>query len=79
MGDQYCLIGPYKESSARTEIEEVEFPHNSPLHLAVQVLRDQGFKVSSCNTGMDVINSIDIFTIKTKQQSKAHHEARMVY
>lgn len=49
MGDQYCLIGPYKEASARTEVEEADFPHNSPLHLAVQVLRDQGFKVSLNN------------------------------
>ena len=49
MGDQYCLIGPYKEASARTEVEEAEFPHNSPLNLAVQVLRDQGFKVSLNN------------------------------
>lgn len=49
MGDQYCLIGPYKEASARTEVEEADFPHNSPLNLAVQVLRDQGFKVSLNN------------------------------
>lgn len=49
MGDQYCLIGPYKVTSARTEVEEADFPHNSPLHLAVQVLRDQGFKVSIDN------------------------------
>lgn len=49
MGDQYCLIGPYKETSARTEVEEADFPHNNPLHLAVQALRDQGFKVSLNN------------------------------
>lgn len=49
MGDQYCLIGPYKETSARTEVEEADFPHNNPLHIAVQVLRDQGFKVSLNN------------------------------
>lgn len=46
MGDQYCLIGPYKEYCARTEVEEVEFPHENPLYQAVQALRDQGFKVS---------------------------------
>lgn len=46
MGDQYCLIGPYKETSARTEVEEADFPRNSPLNIAVQILRDQGFKVS---------------------------------
>jgi len=46
MGDQYCLIGPYKEHSARTEIEEADFPPQNPLHEAVQVLRDQGYKVN---------------------------------
>ncbi|XP_057331627.1 glycogen [starch] synthase [Microplitis mediator] len=45
LGDQYCMIGPYKEQSARTEVEEAEFPPHSPLRKAVQVLRDQGFKV----------------------------------
>jgi len=45
MGDQYCLIGPYKEHSARTEVEEADFPPHNPLHQAVQVLRDQGYKV----------------------------------
>lgn len=47
MGDQYCLIGPYKEHSARTEVEEADFPPHNPLHQAVQVLRDQGYKVHS--------------------------------
>jgi len=46
MGDQFCLIGPYKEQSARTEVEEADFPPHSPLHQAVRVLRDQGYKVS---------------------------------
>lgn len=47
MGDQYCLIGPYKETSARTEVEEADFPPHNPLYQAVKVLRDQGYKVSS--------------------------------
>lgn len=45
MGDQYCLIGPYKEYYARTEIELTEFPTSSPLAEAVNVLRSQGFKI----------------------------------
>lgn len=45
MGDQYCLLGPYKEQCARTEVEEMEFPSNSPLNIAVNKLRDQGYKV----------------------------------
>ena len=45
MGDQYILIGPYKEACARTEVEEIDFPSNSPLNKAVQIMREQGFKV----------------------------------
>ena len=45
MGDQYILMGPYKEDCARTEVEELEFPSQSPLNKAVHILRDQGFKV----------------------------------
>lgn len=44
MGDQYCLIGPYKEATARTEVEEG--PLGSPLlNEAVNLVRAQGFKV----------------------------------
>ncbi|XP_076642400.1 glycogen [starch] synthase isoform X1 [Halictus rubicundus] len=63
MGDQYCLIGPYKESSARTEVEEAEFPRNSPLNLAVQVLRDQGFKVVTGTWLVDGNPQIILFDI----------------
>ncbi|KAK0089385.1 hypothetical protein PV325_007543 [Microctonus aethiopoides] len=45
LGDQYCMIGPFKEQCARTEVEEAEFPPDSPLRKAVQSLRDQGYKV----------------------------------
>lgn len=45
LGDQYCLIGPYKEASARTEVEACEFPSNGPLYAAVSEMRNQGFKV----------------------------------
>lgn len=44
MGDQYCLLGPYKEHSARTEVEESVF--TGPLHTAVSKMREQGFKVT---------------------------------
>ncbi|KAI4454787.1 glycogen synthase [Holotrichia oblita] len=44
MGDQYCLIGPYKEATARTEVEEG--PLGSPmLNEAVNSVRSQGFKI----------------------------------
>ncbi|XP_071441109.1 glycogen [starch] synthase [Hetaerina americana] len=45
MGDQYCLIGPYKENCARTEVEETEFNHSSPLYTAVRRMRDRGSKI----------------------------------
>lgn len=45
MGDQYCLIGPYKEATARTEVEEG--PLGAPvLNEAVNIVRNQGFKVN---------------------------------
>ena len=45
MGEQYVLMGPYKERSARTEVEEIEFPNGNPLNEAVNKLRDRGYKV----------------------------------
>ncbi|XP_066257630.1 glycogen [starch] synthase [Euwallacea similis] len=44
MGDQYCLIGPYKEQCARTEVEEGPLSSNS-LNQAVEACRNKGFKV----------------------------------
>ena len=44
MGDQYCLIGPYKEYSARTEVELTPLI-NPKLNKAVEKLNNEGFKV----------------------------------
>ncbi|CAH1963534.1 unnamed protein product [Acanthoscelides obtectus] len=44
LGDQYCLIGPYKEHCARTEVEEGPLGSES-LNKAVNVIRDRGYKV----------------------------------
>lgn len=44
LGDQYCLIGPYKEHHARTEVEEGPLGAE-PLNRAVEALRNKGFKV----------------------------------
>lgn len=44
MGDRYCLIGPYKEATARTEVEEGPFSCQA-LNDAVDVLRNRGYKV----------------------------------
>lgn len=45
MGEQYILLGPYKERSARTEVEEMDFPSGSPLNIAINKMRELGFKV----------------------------------
>lgn len=45
LGDHYILIGPYKELCARQEVETFELPSGTPLAIAVQKLRDRGFKV----------------------------------
>lgn len=45
MGEQYCLLGPYKEHCARTEVEEQEFQVGSPLHTAVSRMREKGFQL----------------------------------
>lgn len=45
LGDQYCLMGPYKEESARTEVEECEFANNSPFQWAVNAMRSLGYKI----------------------------------
>lgn len=45
LGNQYVLLGPYKEHCARTEVEDLEFPVDSPLHKAVTVMRNKGNKV----------------------------------
>lgn len=45
LGDQYCLMGPYKEECARQEVEECEFPNNSPYQWAVNACRSLGYKI----------------------------------
>lgn len=44
------VIGPYKEHSVRTEVEECEFPHDNPLQGAVEALRSHGYKVRHVNS-----------------------------
>jgi len=45
LGDQYVLLGPYKEQHARTEVEEEEFSPAHPLGQAVQLQRQRGYRV----------------------------------
>ena len=46
LGDQYTLLGPYKEASARTEVELGEFSSDSALFAPVETLRSFGWKVT---------------------------------
>lgn len=45
LGDQYVLLGPYKDASVRTEVELGEFPEDSPLTSTVNKLRSMGWRV----------------------------------
>lgn len=52
LGDHYILIGPYKELCARQEVETFELTPGTPLAIAVQKLRDRGFKVNSLSIAL---------------------------
>jgi len=45
LGDQYVLMGPYKECQASQEIELEEFPPNHPLGQAVESQRSRGYNI----------------------------------
>ena len=45
LGDQYVLLGPYKELHARQEVEEEEFSPAHPLGQAVNSQREKGYKI----------------------------------
>lgn len=53
LGDQLCLLGPYKEHSARTEIEEMEFSDGTPLLDTVMAMRNRGYRI---HTGRWLVN-----------------------
>ncbi|KAJ8706381.1 hypothetical protein PYW08_011007 [Mythimna loreyi] len=63
MGENYCLLGPYKEHCARTEVEEADFPPNSPLTTAVNAMRSQGYKVHTGTWLVDGNPQIILFDI----------------
>ncbi|XP_066991231.1 glycogen [starch] synthase [Anabrus simplex] len=63
LGDQYCLLGPYKEHCARTEMEEADFPIGNPLNIAVSKMREQGFKVHTGTWLVDGNPQVILFDI----------------
>ena len=44
LGNDYCLFGPYNESSVQTEVE-VMTPESSVMNDVIQSMRDKGMKV----------------------------------
>lgn len=44
-GEKNILIGRYRPEKAADEIHDAEFPRDSPLAVAVEAVRDKGFKV----------------------------------
>uniref|UniRef100_A0A7R9K086 Glycogen [starch] synthase n=1 Tax=Timema genevievae TaxID=629358 RepID=A0A7R9K086_TIMGE len=63
MGEQYCLLGPYKEQCARIEVEEAEFPPENPLSIAVNKMRQQGFKIHTGTWLVDGNPQVILFDI----------------
>lgn len=63
LGDQYILLGPYKEASVRTEVELGEFPSHSPLTAAVNNLRAEGWRVHTGRWLVDGSPQIILFDI----------------
>lgn len=59
MGDNYCLIGPYKQHWAHQEVELGDFPQENLLHVAVNRLREQGI-----NVRQKCLHSLRIFSVE---------------
>ncbi|CAD7093823.1 unnamed protein product [Hermetia illucens] len=63
MGEQLCLLGPYKEQCARTEVEEGDFPRGSPLQDAVNNIRARGYKLHTGRWLVDGSPQVVLFDI----------------
>ncbi|KAK7075291.1 Glycogen [starch] synthase, liver [Halocaridina rubra] len=63
LGDQYVLLGHYKEASVRTEVELGEFPDDSPLTATVNSVRSFGWRVHTGRWLVDGNPQIILFDI----------------
>nr|XP_027230166.1 glycogen [starch] synthase-like isoform X1 [Penaeus vannamei] len=65
LGDQYVLLGPYKEASVRMEVELGEFPEDSPLTAAINRIRSLGWRIHTGRWLVDGSPQIILFDIGT--------------
>ncbi|KAB7503164.1 Glycogen [starch] synthase, partial [Armadillidium nasatum] len=63
LGDRYVLFGPYKEATARMEVEFFEFPDDSPLFTVTNIVRSFGWKVHTGRWLVDGNPQIILFEI----------------
>lgn len=63
LGDQLCLMGPYKKQCAATEVEEMEFPRGSPLLDAVNIMRSRGYVIHTGSWLVDGNPQLILFDI----------------
>uniref|UniRef100_A0A1I8EVY4 Glycogen [starch] synthase n=1 Tax=Wuchereria bancrofti TaxID=6293 RepID=A0A1I8EVY4_WUCBA len=62
LGDQYCMLGPYKEERVKLEVEILQ-PDSSPLKYALDQLRDLGFKATYGRWLIDGYPKVVLFDI----------------
>ncbi len=55
LGDQYCMLGKYNESTVKLEVEVLE-PDHPVLRESIEALRGKGINVSSASRPLCVTN-----------------------
>ena len=58
LGDQYCMLGKYNESTVKLEVEVVE-PELSIMKESVEALRSEGINVRACHMWCVLMTFID--------------------
>ncbi|EJD74093.1 glycogen synthase [Loa loa] len=62
LGDQYCMLGPYKEERVKLEVEILQ-PDSSPLKYAMDQLNDLGLKATYGRWLIDGYPKVVLFDI----------------
>lgn len=63
LGENYCLMGPYKEQHARTEVEDFDLNPHGPIQKTVNALRKQGMKLHAGRWLVDGNPQVVLFDI----------------